>query len=62
MRRDLFDEARALQARDAQRRVMRARDARAHRRAAIGFHGSMLTLLVVVLLLVLASHHLMQQG
>jgi hypothetical protein len=59
MRRDLLDDARALQARDARQRVLRARDARAHRRAAVGFHGSMLMLLVVLTVLALASHHLL---
>jgi hypothetical protein len=59
MRQDWLDEARVLEARHAQNRVIQARDARTHRRAAVAFHASMLTLFVVVALLVLAAHHLL---
>jgi hypothetical protein len=57
MRHDFVDEARALEARQARIRVKQTQDVRAHRRAAAGFHVSILTLFVVVALLVLAGHH-----
>jgi hypothetical protein len=45
----------ATQARMGHAGVLRARDARAHRRAALTFHASMLALLVLVPLLVLLA-------
>jgi hypothetical protein len=57
MRHDLLDEARVLRARDAKNRVTQSRDARAHRRAGVAFHASMLMMFVVVALLFFALHH-----